>query len=253
MPTLNAYVNDDGYYINARPSNIGNITYQLTSPATTFLLDLGYTDNDDLPWGIVSPLRSIGHIYTNKQGVSDGLNDESLDADLLPELSDDEARKLLAYLNNQSDVPDSILTNLEQHVNTLDASETTTPTSESPGTSKRRFGVLPQLGMHVELLDQLDDCTDVDVTCDETDQFVELTIELTMKYEFEKTAVFEETTTHTLIIANDTLTDWQVEPRTEQLSKLPTLYRTKTAIIEAVQDSTLAEGPLMVDKDARIH
>lgn len=49
VPVFHSYVNDDGYYITARPSDVGNITYQTTSEADQLLSELGYGDEDDLP------------------------------------------------------------------------------------------------------------------------------------------------------------------------------------------------------------
>lgn len=49
MPVFHSYVNDDGYYVTARPSDVGNITYQTTSEADQLLSELGYEDEDDLP------------------------------------------------------------------------------------------------------------------------------------------------------------------------------------------------------------
>ena len=75
VPVLHSYVDDDGYYITARPSDVGNITYQVSERAETLFSDLDYRDEDDLPWGITNPLRSAGLIYTDSQGVNHNQDD----------------------------------------------------------------------------------------------------------------------------------------------------------------------------------
>jgi hypothetical protein len=65
------YVNNDGYYITARPSDVGNITYQTSKEAEELLVEIGYEDGDDIPWGVINPLRAAGLVYTNGQGVDD--------------------------------------------------------------------------------------------------------------------------------------------------------------------------------------
>jgi hypothetical protein len=105
VPTFKSYVNKDGYYINARPSNVGNITYQIDPEAAAFVRKLGYDSDDELPWGIVKPLRVAGLIYTNEQGVAaDDEGVPGLDPDKLPTLSDTEREKLAAYLDERGDV-----------------------------------------------------------------------------------------------------------------------------------------------------
>jgi|APHM01.1.fsa_nt_gi hypothetical protein len=109
MPTFKSYVNDKGYYIHARPSDTGNITYQTTPETDEFLKKLEYTDNDDLPWGLINPLRAAGLIYTEGQGTGAELDDApELDPSKLTTMSADEAEKLLSYLQSRGDVPDEI-------------------------------------------------------------------------------------------------------------------------------------------------
>ncbi len=117
VPVFHSYVNDDGYYITARPSDVGNITYQTTSEADQLLSELGYGDEDDLPWGIINPLRSAGLIYTNNQGVDDNQEDApNLDPSKLPELTESEIQKLLDYLDSRGDVPDHIYRQIEEKI-----------------------------------------------------------------------------------------------------------------------------------------
>jgi hypothetical protein len=109
MPVLHSYVNKAGLYITARPSDVGNVTYQTTSEADEFIRSLGYEDGDNLPWGLINPLRSAGMIYTNNQGVDQDLGEAPhLDPSELPELSEDERQQLLSYLESRGDVPKEV-------------------------------------------------------------------------------------------------------------------------------------------------
>jgi hypothetical protein len=109
MPVLHSYVNKAGLYITARPSDVGNVTYQTTSEADEFIRSLGYEDGDNLPWGLINPLRSAGMIYTNNQGVDQDLGEvPHLDPSELPELSEDEKQQLLSYLESRGDVPKEV-------------------------------------------------------------------------------------------------------------------------------------------------
>jgi hypothetical protein len=133
MPTFKSYVSTDGYYINARPSDVGNVTYQIKSIAESFVCDLGYADGDELPWGIVKPLRAAGLVYTHNQGVDDESEDvPALDPTRVPELSKTEAAQLLSYLEQRSDIPVHVLEQLRSKT-TTEAS----PTSDSSNLSLR--------------------------------------------------------------------------------------------------------------------
>lgn len=117
MPTFKSYVNDDGYYINARPSDVGNITYQVDADASDFILELGYEHEDELPWGIVKPLRVVGLVYTNSQGVSE--DDEGvpgLDPSKLALMSVSERKELLEYLKGRGDLPSEVIDELRSQI-----------------------------------------------------------------------------------------------------------------------------------------
>ena len=103
MPKLKAYTGKDGYYISARPSNIGNITYQVNPNIWEFLEELGYGDESEIEWGLLKPLRVAGLIYTNNSGVSD--DDEGvpgLDPTKLTAMSTEEVEEILNYLKKRS-------------------------------------------------------------------------------------------------------------------------------------------------------
>jgi len=115
MPVYHSYVDDDGYYITARPSDVGNITYQTTTEADTLLTELGYRDEDDLPWGLINPFRAAGLIFTNGQGVKADLDDApDLDPSKLDKLSASKAEELLAYFESREDIPDEVYNQLQE-------------------------------------------------------------------------------------------------------------------------------------------
>jgi hypothetical protein len=115
MPVFHSYVNDDGYYITARPSDVGNITYQVRKQAELLLIELGYKDESDIPWGIINPLRSAGYIYTNNQGVDETQdNAPTLDPTRLSEATEKELQALFNYLKSREDIPKSIYKNIKK-------------------------------------------------------------------------------------------------------------------------------------------
>ncbi|WP_049905879.1 hypothetical protein [Halorubrum californiense] len=117
MPTFKTYVNKQGYYINARPSDVGNMTYQVDTEAADFILKLGYEHEDELPWGVVKPLRVAGLIYTNQQGVAEDNEDiPELDPSKLASMSNLEQDKLLAYLDGRGDIDDRVIENLRSQI-----------------------------------------------------------------------------------------------------------------------------------------
>lgn len=117
MPTFKSYVNDPGYYINARPSDVGNITYQVDAEAADFILKLGYESDDELPWGVVKPLRKAGLVYTNNQGVTE--DDEGvpgLDPSKLASMSKQEREELIEYLDGRGDIDDEVIESLRSQI-----------------------------------------------------------------------------------------------------------------------------------------
>jgi hypothetical protein len=113
MPVFHSYVNKKGYYITARPSDVGNITYQTTDEADKLITELDYEDGDDLPWGLINPLRSAGLIFTNGQGVEADLEDApDLEPSEIVNLSSEEAKKLLSYFDSRGDIPEDVYAQL---------------------------------------------------------------------------------------------------------------------------------------------
>jgi hypothetical protein len=117
VPVFHSYVNEDGYYITARPSDAGNVTYQTSPEADQLLVELDYGDEDQLPWGIINPLRAADLIYTNNQGVDDAReNAPGLDPSKLSEMTDGEARKLMNYFESRGDISDEIYDQLQEKI-----------------------------------------------------------------------------------------------------------------------------------------
>lgn len=121
VPVLHSYVDDDGYYITARPSDVGNITYQVSERAETLLSELDYRDEDDLPWGIINPLRSAGLIYTDSQGVNHNQDDApDLDPTELPELTESEIQRLIEYFESRDDISEGVCDQLKEKIKSND-------------------------------------------------------------------------------------------------------------------------------------
>lgn len=117
-PTLNRYTDSRGYYIKARPSNVGNVTYQVTSRTEEFITELGYSDSENLPWGLINPLRAAGEIYTRGTGTEQqNQSAPELSPDSLPELSETEADSLIEYLEDATDVDSNVVNQVEQKIN----------------------------------------------------------------------------------------------------------------------------------------
>lgn len=106
MPILKEYVNDDGYYINARPSDVGNVTYQVDSRLWGFLEELGYHHESEIEWSLVKSFRLAGLIYTEGSGVDDDIDEDipELDPSKLSQLSEPDIQELLDYIDSRDDL-----------------------------------------------------------------------------------------------------------------------------------------------------
>lgn len=115
MPTLNRRA-DHGdtlhpkqteFYVNAKPPEAGNITYQVDRRAVDFLTEVrGYADGDDLPWSLVHVLRQIRDLFTLHEGrpretEAEGHANEAV---TVPTFDDGEASDLVDYLRDHPDV-----------------------------------------------------------------------------------------------------------------------------------------------------
>lgn len=114
MPTLNEYTSDNGYYILARPSDSGNITYQLKPRGEQIVEKLDYKHGEEIGWQVINALRVPGLVYTGDEGTTDDnmivdLNNEEIDA-----LSEEDARQLLDELSSVPRIGESQMDNIEQ-------------------------------------------------------------------------------------------------------------------------------------------
>lgn len=120
MPTVHEYKDGSGYYIYARPSDAGNITYQVTEGAEEFLRNLGCEDEDDLPWGIVKPLRMAEQIYTQSTGVDPLIEDSedipALHPEKLRKARADERAAVIEFLESRSDISPSTLKKIKAYL-----------------------------------------------------------------------------------------------------------------------------------------
>lgn len=116
MPTLRSRTTDavlhpkqTAYYIVAHPPDIGYITYQVHERARDFLNEeLRYRDGDEIAWSLVYPLRQIGDLFTlDEGGPGRAAPTENTDV-TTPQVSDEEVRKLVAYLERHPDVEGDI-------------------------------------------------------------------------------------------------------------------------------------------------
>lgn len=121
-PTLNKYTDNSGYYIQARPPEVGHVTYQVTPQTEEFITELGYSDSEELPWGLINPLKESGEIYTHGTGVEDQKSAPELSPGSLPELSEDEADALIGYLEGATEVNSDIVDQVRQKIDS-EASE----------------------------------------------------------------------------------------------------------------------------------
>lgn len=112
MPTLHRRTGDSrlhprqtDYYIIAHPPEINYITYQIHRRARDFLVDtLGYSDEDELAWSLVHPLRQIGDLFTLDEGGPDRADPNESDKVTTPQLSTGEIAELVRYLEAHPDI-----------------------------------------------------------------------------------------------------------------------------------------------------
>jgi hypothetical protein len=103
VPTLNEYADDDGYYIRARPSDAGNVTYQLKPQGARILEKVGYENEDEIDWQVLNALRIPNLLYTGESGTTDNELPVGLDKNVAS-LSEQKAKRLLSELGSISQV-----------------------------------------------------------------------------------------------------------------------------------------------------
>ncbi|MFC7215107.1 hypothetical protein ACFQO4_13600 [Saliphagus sp. GCM10025334] len=105
MPTINKYVDGDGYYILARPSGAGNITYKIKHEGNPVVWKHGLRDGDEISWSTIQSFKTLGIIYTDQSGTL-GPDDFRPDPDQLEktELPESEAEELFSIITTQFDL-----------------------------------------------------------------------------------------------------------------------------------------------------
>ena len=114
MPTLNEYTNDDGYFIRARPSDTGNITYQLEPRGEQIVEKVGYQGGDEIGWQVINALKVPNLIYTGDGGTTDDDISVDLDKEEIEALSEEDAKRLLDELLSVPRVGDSQTDEIEE-------------------------------------------------------------------------------------------------------------------------------------------
>lgn len=105
VPTFNKKSGKNEYFVLARPPDAGNITYQVAPGAKELLKNLDYRDGDDLPWGIVKPLRIAGLLHTKGEGPTPDIDEQDLpqlDPSELEYAGADEKETVLDFLESQN-------------------------------------------------------------------------------------------------------------------------------------------------------
>lgn len=123
MPTLNRYTDGDGYYIKARPSNAGNITYQIAPFAEQILRELGYDDGDNLPWEVIKPLRLADLIYTKGQGTSEEIPFPNRDSSKLGSIEWQKVTEIIEQILSNLDVSEAVKEDLLEYAAQFDTDE----------------------------------------------------------------------------------------------------------------------------------
>lgn len=127
MPTLNEYTNDDGYYILARPSDTGNITYQLKPRGEQIVEKVGYQDGEEIGWQVIDALKVPNLVYTGDEGTTDNNISVDLDREEIEALSEEDAKELLDELSSVPRVGESQTDEIEE---ILGVSDDTVPDTE---------------------------------------------------------------------------------------------------------------------------
>lgn len=102
MPTINSYANDEGFYIRARPSNAGNITYKIKEEGNLVVWKHGLRDGDEISWSTIQSFKALGIIYTEQSGTL-GPDDFRPDPEQLEktELTESDAQDLFSIIISQ--------------------------------------------------------------------------------------------------------------------------------------------------------
>jgi hypothetical protein len=165
MPTLHKRATKPGYYLRARPSKIGYVTYQIDDPALEFLLELGYRDGADISWSLVRPLRVVGDLYTHKEGTPGAVDSDSVDPvkeGLLRQMTENERKALRQYLQDHPRLSATVLSKLPKSLGLNQSGGLLTPPGQgnpssggSQGDSETAVNRLPK-DVRKQLVDWVD-------------------------------------------------------------------------------------------------
>jgi hypothetical protein len=144
MPKLNAYTNDPGYFIRAWGPDIGNITYQIKPMGEKVLSDVGYSDEDDLPWPVVNALRAAKLVETGSDQpdkYADQTDDFEPDVEAV-EIDSEKAAKIFDLLKTETSVDgdrlDRAQSALGVELQSSDSTDTDDNSHSYPDKIKRR-------------------------------------------------------------------------------------------------------------------
>jgi len=90
MPKIREYKNDPGYYIYARPSDAGNVTYGIDEVAYPIFNELGYEHEDPISWRIIQVLKQVGLDDTDGKGTTPDPDPITFETEESPDLGDKE-------------------------------------------------------------------------------------------------------------------------------------------------------------------
>jgi len=79
VPTIREYKNKPGYYIYARPSDAGNVTYGIDEVAYPIFEKSGYTHRDPISWRIIRVLKILGLDDTDGEGATPDVEPEKFE------------------------------------------------------------------------------------------------------------------------------------------------------------------------------
>lgn len=166
MPTLNEYTNDDGYYILARPSDTGNITYQLKPRGEQILEKVGYQDGEEIGWQVINALKVPNLVYTGNEETADDDVSVDLDKEEIEALSEEDAKQLLDELSSVPRIGDSQINEIKEILGlTADSRPDSIELADTIGSHIREFVIDKYVYEVIGANGAFPNCIRVDVVC----------------------------------------------------------------------------------------
>lgn len=210
MPSLRSYKNDPGYYIRARPPEVGNINYKIKDEGYSLVEALELPAKDEISWDTINALKAMKLIYTDGSGVigpDDGFQPNPEEA-AKHALSEEEAKDVLATIRSNHDLTDAELAEIR---NILGISET--------GTDFEALGVRVETWVQNAVSKEIVP-TERTVECDPSQVNVSVTVKRGQDdaftgfsvslYEGENSSLFSTLTHHIGATEEDGLQWWKV-------------------------------------------